>query len=247
MNCDWISIVNLILVLLGTCGTGFLVWKACQKPKASLRFANNKEYISFEPHYYNRAATKYYKFPWPNVKDSMLFENLINKYNEKHKNDNVFVLTFHFSNIGHLQIEDYRIDIEWNAGIQSVGRSNSSPRAAVGNFIELEPLDSLSFNRGKPQITFAPRDKRPLNQDDSEEFSFCFTPFEDAEKIELYWHIVAKGFSDNGKLMINLKPKITEYDYIKMVYKDSEIPEGAERIDDLKPYIEELRKKLEVQ
>ena len=53
-----------------------------------------------------------------------------------------------------------------------------------------------------------------------------------------------KDFSDKGKFTIFLKPYVTKYDEIIPVYTKSEIPEGAEIVDDLTPYIKEFEELL---
>ena len=156
----------------------------------------------------------------------------------------VFVLYFRLSNTGKLQLEDYRVELLLDGGFQSLAPTVCKPRKVTGNHIEPAELEDVRFTNDKPQIVFSPIDNRPLNQGDDENFSFRFTPCMEAEKIELTWRIIAKDFSDKGKLVIHLKPNVTRYTNIKPVFRDVEIPEGAERVDDLTPYLQELQEML---
>ena len=242
---SWDNISNILILIftfVGTCGTGFLVWKACQKPKAILRFEDEKEELTFSPHYFQSISTKYYVGPINDGYDASAYQKLIAKYNQKLTEENQFILSFCLSNTGELQLENYRVDFEWNSGIKSIGRVNQKPRKVIGSFIEPEPIDSLSFNKGKPQITYEPLDKRPLNQKDSKTFAFRFTPYPDTEQIELVWRISAKDFYKEGKLFVYLNPKVDELNEIHFINCERDVPEGGELIEDLMPYIQEMQK-----
>lgn len=240
----WFKILSLILGVVGTGGTIFLVWKACQKPKAILHLADGTDEITFSPHYYRPIAHKYYTDPPTDCYASHQYSELVKRYNDLHKKDNEFILSFRLENIGTLQLENYRVDIEWSAGIQSTGYVNGSPRRVIGNYIEPAEPNDLTFNRGKPQITFSPLDKFPLNQNDHKKFGFRITPYPDVEQIELRWCINAKDFSESDKIIIHLEPIITRYTEIHFANCERDIPEGEERIDDLTPYIKEFEELL---
>ena len=113
MEINWLDILNTILVFVGTCGTAFLVWKACQKPKAKLRFSNGKKELTFSPHYYNETL-KYYVVPYPDLSQFDEYHRLGEKYQKLHEDDNRFLLTFRLSNTGAFQLENYRVEIDYN-------------------------------------------------------------------------------------------------------------------------------------
>lgn len=73
---------------------------------------------------------------------------------------------------------------------------------------------------------------------------FTPNPDLDAEKVELSWRIIAKDFFGKGKFTIHLKPYITEYDEIHFANCDRDIPEGAEKIEDITPYIKQFEELL---
>ena len=247
---SWNSVLDILMpigTIVGIVGgfLGVLTYiKSLRKPKARLRFADGKKEITFSPQYYRAISHKYFTDSPIDCHASHAYETLLEQYNKKHEKDNEFILSFCLENIGTLQLENYRVDIEWSAGIQSTGYINGLPRRVIGNYIEPAEPNDLTFNRGKPQITFAPLDKYPLNQNDSKKFAFRFTPHGDITKIELYWHIVAKDFNKQGKFVIRLKPIVTEYDEIHFANCDRDIPEGAEKIEDLTPYIKQFEELL---
>lgn len=61
---------------------------------------------------------------------------------------------------------------------------------------------------------------------------------------ELNWRIIAKDFSDNGKFIIHLKPTVTHFTNIQPVYRACEVPEGAETVENLTPYIKQFEELL---
>ena len=241
MDINWLDILNTILVFVGTCGTAFLVWKACQKPKAKLRFSNGKKELTFSPHYYRAVSHKYYVDPPNDCYASHAYEVLLKQYNKKHENENKFILTFHIENTGELQLENYKVEISFDGGIKSFAPTVCKPRKVIGNYVEPFEPDDLQLNGKQPQIVFEPLDKSPLNQKDHKDFAVRFSPHPDIEHIELYWRIIAKDFNDQGKFVIHLKPIVTEYDEIHFANCDRDIPEGAEKIEDLTPYIQHFQ------
>ena len=214
--------------------------KSLWKPKARLRFSNGKKEITLTPHYYNETSIKYYIVPYPEISQFDHYHDLGETYQKRHENDNKFVLSFRLSNIGKLLLENYRVEIVWGKGLQSISHISNKPRKVIGNYIEPEEQSDITIDRRKPQIIYSPLDRSPLNQQDFRDFSIRFTPHPDAKEVVWYWRINARDFSSRGELVIHLKPKITEYDRIIPVYSQSEIPEGAEQIEDLTPYIKQF-------
>ena len=244
---DWNILFNICAVIgaLGTFGGGIIeLVRLLRRPKARLRFANGEKYISFSPHYFHAVSQKYYVGPQTDSYDASAYSRLVEQYNEMHSKDNVFTLPFRVTNIGKLQLEDYRIEIEFNEGIQSISLP-IEPVPFMSSWEEKPaPKDlKVDFSQ-KPQIVYSPKEKHPLNQTDHKDFAFLFTPDVDIEKIELYWRIIAKDFSDNGKFVIILKPTIEEYDEIHFMNCERNIPQGAEVIEDLTPYIKQMQMKI---
>lgn len=246
---SWESVLDILKpigTIVGIVGgfLGMLTYiKTLRKPKARLRFANDKKEVTFSPHYYNETL-KYYVVPYPEISQFDRYHDLGELYAKKHEKDNVFLLPFRFKNTGKLQLEDYRIEIEFNAGIQSISIP-IEPIPFMGSWEEKMAPRDLKLNLSKkPQIIYLPEDEHPLNQSDHKDFALLFTPHVDVEKIELYWRIIAKDFSDKGKFVIHLKPTVTHYTNIKPVYRDCEVPEGEEKVDDLTPYIKEFEELL---
>ena len=242
MEINWLDILNTILVFVGTCGTAFLVWKACQKPKAQLRFANGEKDITFSPHYCRNISTKYYVGPQTNSYDASAFERLVEKYNQKLAKENEFVLPFRLTNIGKLQLENYRVEIDYDNGINDIGvRANHS--LTIQQCIEsTNALEGVYLHKDKSQIEYSPLSIIPLNQKDHKDFSVRFYPNPDAEKIELHWRISAKDFFKEGKLLIHLTPRVDELDEIHFKNCERDVPEGGYLIEDLMPYIEKMQK-----
>lgn len=243
--------VNIILIILGSIsafGTAFLVWKACQKPKAKLSLDNGKEETVVVPYYLNTTSTLYYKMPCDNARDFMRYEELVRELRKKISEHNQLLLSFILSNIGDFQLEHYRAEIEFHGGIQSTSPTVNQLLRITGSYIEPANLEDVQFSRGKPQIIFSPVDNQPLNQGDYKKFSFRFTPQAEAQRVELFWRIIAKDFNDKGKFVISVQPQLLPFIEIKQVYKDTDIPEGAEKIEDLTPvinHLEELIKHFE--
>ena len=244
---NWNIIFNICAVIgaLGTFAGGIIeLVRFLRKPKARLRFGNGEKNISFSPHYYHAVSHKYYVGPQTDTYDASAYSRLVKQFNEIHKEDNEFVLPFRLTNTGKLQLEDYRIEIEFNGGIQSISLP-IEPVPFMSSWDEKPAPKDLKLNCAKkPQIVYSPEDEHPLNQKDHKDFALLFTPQEDVEKIELYWRINAKDFSDNGKIIVNLKPTIEEYDEIHFVNCKRDIPQGAEVIEDLTPYIKTMQMKL---
>ena len=238
--------VNIILIILGSIsslGTAFLVWKACQKPKARFRFADGKKEITLSPHYYNETL-KYYVVPYPDLSQFDKYHDLGERYQKLHEKDNRFLLSFRLSNTGAFQLENYRVEIEYDKNQCSAYQIKEHHRGEP--FIDLPTFDGVNFSDGK--VILAPVGvMSALNQNDHDDYSFQITPKMDVERIELNWRIIAKDFSDQGKFVIHLKPTITKYTNIKPVYRACEIPEGEERVDDLTPYIKEFEELLKQQ
>lgn len=242
---SWNDISNILILFLtfvGTCGTGFLVWKSCQKPKAILRFIDGKKEKTISPHYYNETL-KYYIVPYPELFQFDEYHAVAERYQNLHKNDNRFLLSFRLTNTGAFQLENYRVEIDYNKD-QCTAYQIQEHRFGEP-FMDIPSFDGVSFSKEKSMVILAPVGvMSPLNQNDYEDYSFQITPKMEAKEIELKWRIIAKDFSDQGKFVIHLKPTITKYTNIKPVYRACEIPEGEERVDDLTPYIKEFEELL---
>ena len=244
MENSWFNILSLFIGLIGTGGTIFLVWKACQKPKAILHLADGMDEITFSPHYYRPISHKYYTDPPTDCYASHQYSDLVEKYNDLHKKDNVFGLSFRLTNIGKLQLEYYKIEIEFNGGIEHISIP-LEPVPFMSSWEEKPAPHDLKLDISKkPQIVYSPEDRLPLNQKDYKNFALLFTPQEDVENIELNWRINAKDFSGNGKFVIHLKPRIEEYDEIHFMNCKRDIPQDAEVVEDLTPYIKQMQMKI---
>jgi len=243
----WDTFIEICAVLgaLGTLGGGIIeLVRFFRKPKACLRFSSGKKNISFSPHYFNAVSQKYYVDPPTDCYDSHQYSELVKQYNDLHSKDNVFTLPFRITNTGKLQLEDYRIEIEFNGGIQSISLP-IEPVPFMSSWGEKSVPKDLKLNISKkPQIIYSPEDEHPLNQKDHKDFALLFTPYVDVKKIELYWRIIAKDFSDNGKFVIKLKPTVEEYDEIHFMNCKRDIPQGAEVVEDLTPYIKQMQMKI---
>ena len=242
------EILKPIGTIVGSVG-GFLgaltYIKSLRKPKARLRFANGKKEITLTPHYYHKLSTKYYKVPYPELDSFDKYHALANKYQEKHEDDNAFRLSFQLYNNGELQLENYRVEIDYDKGQGAVHSSKAYYLRKVGATVGEFPPDGLTLDSyKKPQVVYIPIEACPLNQKDSKQFTFVFIPGSEAEQIVLRWQIIAKDFCGHGKFTIHLKPYYTAYDEIKPVYRDVEIPEGAETVEDLAPYIQQFEELL---
>ena len=248
--CDFLTHISWgsVLLYMGTGATIFFgidKWRLShRKPKARLRLSNGKKEISFSPHYYRVVSHKYFVDSPIDCHVSHQYNMLLERYNKKHENDNEFILTFKLENTGKLQLENYKVEIEYDAGIQQLGvRANQS--FVLQDFLEhTYSQDGVSLNISKHMITYEPEDKRPLNQKDHKYFAVRFSPHPDIEQIELRWRISAKDFNDQGKFVIHIKPTVTEYDKIHFATCDRDIPEGAEKIEDLTPYIQHFQELL---
>jgi len=247
---NWSNVLDILMpigTIVGIVGglLGALTYlKSLRKPKARLRLSGEKKEITFTPHYYNKTSTKYYIVPYPDLKHFDRYHDVAEKYQEKHKHDNVFLLPFRFSNTGKLQLENYRVEIEFYGGIKNLSIP-IEPIKFMSSWGEKTTPKDLKVNFSKqPQIVYSPEDEHPLNQNDHKDFAFLFTPHVDVEKIELYWRIIAKDFFDKGKFTIFLKPYVTEYDEIIPVYTKAEVPEGAETVEDLAPYTKQFEELL---
>jgi hypothetical protein len=242
---SWENISNILILIftfVGTCGTGFLVWKACQKPKAILRFEDGKKEKTISPHYYTETL-KYYVVPYPEIFQFDKFHDLAERYLKLHEKDNRFLLTFRLSNTGAFQLENYRVEIDYDVNQCSAYQIKEHRHGEP--FVDFPSFDGVSFSKEKPMVVLAPVNVMfPLNQNDYEDYSFQITPKIEAEEIELNWRIIAKDFSDNGKFIIHLKPTVTHFTNIQPVYRACEVPEGAETVEDLTPYIKQFEELL---
>ena len=215
-----------------------------RKPKAELRFANGKREVTLCPHYILKSPKiKYYMYSNTDVRDYKKYNDIITNYTDEHRNEKFLSLAFRLSNTGRLQLEDYSIEIDRGNGISHIFKPINL--LTIISKDENEPTNLNIDPRRKPNVVYAPVDNRPLNQKDHRDFEFHICPDTEADKAELLWRIIAKDFYKEGKFVIRLKPKITEFDDIQLVYNEEQIPEGAEKIEDLTPYIEKLKKKLE--
>ena len=234
------TIVGIVGGLLGMLS----FFKSLRKPKARLRFANGKKKITFSPHYCRAIAKKYYVGPQLDSYDASAYEELVKRYNQKLKQDNEFILPFRFMNTGKLQLENYRVEIYYDDGIQEIG-VKPYQSLTMQEFIEnTNEQDGVCINFNKRQIVYSSEDKSPLNQKDYKDFAVRFSPNPDAERIELCWRINAKDFSKSGKFIVHLTPTIDEYTEIHFKNCERDVPEGGDLIEDLKPYIEHMKKLL---
>ena len=115
---SWNSVLDILMpigTIVGIVGgfLGVLTYiKSRRKPKARLRFADGNKEITFSPHYYRAISHKYFTDSPIDCHASHMYEMLLKKYNEKHENDNEFILSFQLENTGKLQLENYRVEIE---------------------------------------------------------------------------------------------------------------------------------------
>ena len=236
---------NIIILISGAIAAFFSVLtyvRVCRKPRARLRFSNGKKEISFSPHFYN-ITLKYYVVPYYDLSQFNTYLDLGKRYKKLHEKDNIFLLSFRLSNTGAFQLENYRIEIDYNRDECSAFISRVHHRGEI--IKEVPFFDGVNFSKEKPMVILSPAGVfSPLNQNDHDDYSFQITPNVDVEKIELHWRIIAKDFSDTGKFIIHLNPIITTITNIQPVYRESEIPEGAERVEDLTPYINEYKNLL---
>lgn len=233
MNTDWIietalPIATFVCSVFGV----FSYFRSIRKPKARLRFVNGKRKISFSPHYFRAVATKYYVNPPTDCYDSSAYRDLLERYNEVNEGKNKFCLPFCLTNTGKILLEDYRVEIKIRGG----------KYALVGQSF----TDGVNLSKKKSLIEYSPIDCLYLNPKDNVNFSFQFTPDPDVDKYEIHWRIIAKNCNNSGRLLVTLTPTIEEYDKIHFANCQRDIPEGAEVIKDLKPYIRSLADKLNV-
>lgn len=249
-NMDWNSTWEILKpigeFLLAICSIlGALSYiKSFRKPKARLRFANGKKKITYSPHYCHAISKKYYVGPPYDSYDASAYEAIVEKYNQKLKEDNEFVLSFRLENTGKLQLENYRVEIDYGKGIQEIG-VKSYQSLTLQEFMEnTNELDGVCINYNKRQIVYSSQDKSPLNQKDYKDFAVRFSPNPDVEQIELHWRISAKDFSQSGKFVAYLTPTTDEYTEIHFKNCERDVPEGGDLIEDLKPYIEHMKELL---
>ena len=152
---------------------------------------------------------------------------------EINEDKNKFCLPFCLTNTGKILLEDYRVEIKLKGGKCSlIGQSFT---------------EGVHVNEIKSILEYSPIDCIYLNPKDKVNFSFWFAPDPDVDKYEIHWRIIAKDFIKRGKLCITLTPTIEEYDDIHHVDCKRHIPEGAEVIKDLKPYILALAEKMKLE
>ena len=230
---DWIIEIALPIVTFACSLFGvFSYFRSIRKPKARLRFANGKRKIKFTPHYFRAVATKYYVDPPTDCYDSSNYRELLKCYNKINEDKNKFCLPFCLTNTGKILLEDYRVEIKLKGGKCSlVGQSFT---------------DGVQVNEKKSILEYSPIDCIYLNPKDKVNFSFQFAPDPDVDKYEIHWRIIAKNCNCSGRLHVILTPTIEEYDDIHHVDCKRHIPEGAEVITDLKPYIRSLEEKNEI-
>ena len=241
---DWESIRNLgalIGCVGGLCGI-FSLLRSLRKPKARLRFSNGKKLLTFSPHYCRAVALKYYVGPQLDSYDASAYQAVAKEYNQKLMQANEFVLPFRLTNTGRLQLENYRVEIYYDKGIQEIGvKPNQS--LTMQEFIEnTNEHDGVCVNYGKRQISYSSQDKSALNQKDYKDFAVRFCPNPDVEQIVLQWRISAKDFYKSGKLVVKLSPSVDKYTEIHFKNCERDVPEGGDLIEDLKPYIREMQK-----
>lgn len=225
------NIVDIIIGAIAAVGGVFGIITFFRKPKARLQFTNGEKEISFSPLYYRANATKYYVDPPTDCYDSSAYRDLLDKYNQIHEKDYKFRLPFRLTNTGKVLLENYRVEINIAGG----GFSIDGPSITKG----------VTINRSKPMIVYDPSSDFPyLNQKDSDGFSISITPDPDIEKYEIHWRIIAKNCSESGKLYIKFTPTIEKYDDIHFANCTRDLPENAEVIKDLKPYIRDLVEKF---
>ena len=231
MEMDWIIEIALPIATFVCSVFGvFGFFRSIRKPNAHLRFANGKRKIKFTPHYFRAVATKYYVDPPTDCYDSSNYRELLKCYNKINEDKNKFCLPFSLTNTGKILLEDYRVEIKIRGG----------KYALVGQSF----TDGVNLSKKKSLIEYSPIDCLYLNPKDNVNFSFQFTPDPDVDKYEIHWRIIAKNCNCSGRLYVTLTPTIEEYDEIHYVNCQRDIPEGAEVITDLKPYILELAEKM---
>lgn len=247
---NWESVLDILKpigTIVGIVGglLGMMTYiKSLRKPKAELCFSNGKKEITFSPHYCRHISTKYYVGPQTDSYDASAFERLVEKYNQKLAEENEFVLSFRLSNIGELQLENFRVEIKFKAGIHKISvRAHQS--FILQELIEYtETFDGVALKDNKHKIVYVAPDQLPLNQKDSKDFAVRISPNPDAERIELNWRISAKDFYKEGKLFVYLTPKVDELDEIHFKNCERDVPEGAEKIDDITAYIRQFEELL---
>lgn len=242
---DWNCVFNICAVFgaLGTLVGGIIeLIRFFRKPKANLSFTNGERRITFSPRCFRHISTKYYVGPINYGYDASAYQRLIERYNQQLAAKNEFVLSFRLSNTGKLQLENVHVAIDYDNGIQDIG---VVPNQSLDIQQCIEPTNELHgvhIDKNMLKIEYAPLDNKPLNQKDHKDFLVRFTPNPNAEQIELNWRISAKDFYKEGKLFVNLTPRVDELDDIHFKNCERDVPEGGELIEDLMPYIQKLQR-----
>ena len=168
------------------------------------------------PHYILKSPKiKYYMCSNTDVRDFKKYNDLITNYSDEHRNEKFLSLAFRLSNTGKLQLEDYRVEIDCRNGVKTFFAPLDF--SFLSSWGEKKPQDLIINSNGNPNAKYAPEDGSPLNQKDHRDFEFYMCPDPEADKAVLVWKIIAKDFYKEGKFVIRLKPKITEFDDIQIV------------------------------
>lgn len=124
--------------------------------------------------------------------------------NDINKSSCEFYLTI--ENIGDSVIEDYKLNFELIGEVVKVDSTNKQDK-----FLDLFKYTyNTIIYKDLTSGVFKPTNKILVQKDFVATDKVCFRPSENLQTVTLNWELVARDFTANGQLLININPKIKE-------------------------------------
>ena len=114
---------------------------------------------------------------------------------------------------GNNVIEDFKLNFHLSGEIRKIGITNKQD-----SFLDLAPKECYTFIReGTLHGVFDPMNNILVQNDKVLTDKICFRPSENSQTVLLEWELIARDFTTNGKLAINIYPEIIDTQSTKLM------------------------------
>lgn len=157
----------------------------------------------------------------PKVQDQVIFSSMFRAENINHSwIDVVFIL----ENNGQSVIEDWSFKLWFTSGVAAI--SNGADSFTGVSWINVSKDDPRYIDKDSKSVSYRPIENSVLVQKSSKGFEASILPELNTQSIEIEWEIIARDFSKEGKINIQVEP-----DYIDKTIQEEAFSKDEEKED----------------